>query len=44
MREFCRPGMDLMVCSSFSKNFGLYCERVGALTIVAGTAEAAQTC
>ena len=32
---FARPGKELIVCSSFSKNFGLYCERVGALTIVA---------
>ncbi|MCC7264802.1 MAG: aspartate/tyrosine/aromatic aminotransferase [Candidatus Latescibacteria bacterium] len=33
---------ELLVASSFSKNFGLYNERVGALTIVAPTAEAAQ--
>ena len=26
---------ELIVCSSFSKNFGLYAERVGALTLVA---------
>jgi aspartate/tyrosine/aromatic aminotransferase len=37
-----QPGRDLVVCSSFSKNFGLYGERVGALTIVAGNADAAQ--
>ncbi|MHC4995219.1 MAG: amino acid aminotransferase [Planctomycetota bacterium] len=30
---------ELMVCSSFSKNFGLYNERVGALTFVAKTPE-----
>jgi len=30
------------VCSSFSKNFGLYGERVGALTVVAGNADAAE--
>ncbi|HVT30960.1 MAG TPA: amino acid aminotransferase [Lacipirellulaceae bacterium] len=35
VRTFVRPGTELIVCSSFSKNFGLYCERVGALTIVA---------
>ena len=34
LRAFCRPNAELIVCSSFSKNFGLYCERVGALTIV----------
>lgn len=40
---FTRPGAELMVCSSFSKNFGLYCERVGALTIVAKDKAAADT-
>jgi aspartate/tyrosine/aromatic aminotransferase len=38
----CRTGCDLLVASSYSKNFGLYGERVGALTIVAGTSEAAR--
>jgi aspartate/tyrosine/aromatic aminotransferase len=42
LRELARPGQELLVCSSFSKNFGLYGERVGALTLVAGNAEAAQ--
>lgn len=36
-----RAGLELMVCSSFSKNFGLYAERVGALSIVAPTPDAA---
>jgi aspartate/tyrosine/aromatic aminotransferase len=43
LKAFCRPGAELIVCSSFSKNFGLYCERVGALTIVAKDAAAAKT-
>jgi aspartate/tyrosine/aromatic aminotransferase len=43
LRAFSRPGTELMVCSSFSKNFGLYCERVGALTIVAKDRQAADT-
>lgn len=30
-----RPGAELLVCSSFSKNFALYNERVGALTVIA---------
>src|SRR5262245_36027976 len=34
LRAFTRPNANLIVCSSFSKNFGVYCERVGALTIV----------
>jgi aspartate aminotransferase len=40
--EFCGEGRELMVCSSFSKNFGLYNERVGALSIVAAAEEPAQ--
>jgi len=40
--ELCRPGAELLIASSFSKNFGLYNERVGALTAVAATEEAAQ--
>ncbi len=38
-----RPGAELLVASSFSKNFGLYNERVGALTLVAKDATAAET-
>lgn len=34
LRELCRPGCELLVCSSFSKNFGLYKERAGALTVI----------
>ena len=34
---------ELLICSSFSKNFGLYCERVGALTLVAQSATDAQS-
>ena len=30
-----RPGLEFLVCTSYSKNFALYNERVGALTIVA---------
>jgi aspartate/tyrosine/aromatic aminotransferase len=32
--ELVRPGRELMIASSFSKNFALYDERVGALTLV----------
>jgi aspartate/tyrosine/aromatic aminotransferase len=41
LKAFCRPGAELMVCSSYSKNFGLYRERVGALFVVTTTAAAA---
>lgn len=42
LRELARPGVELLIPSSFSKNFGLYCERVGALTVVGATAEDAE--
>jgi aromatic-amino-acid transaminase len=35
LRVLCEKVPELLVVSSFSKNFGLYRERVGALTIVA---------
>lgn len=41
LHELCRPGAELLICNSFSKNFGLYSERVGGLTMVAGNADAA---
>jgi aromatic-amino-acid transaminase len=40
LRQFCTPGQELLICSSFSKNFGLYKERVGILTLVAADADA----
>ena len=40
--ELCRPGKELLIASSFSKNFGLYRERTGALLAVGATAAAAQ--
>ncbi len=36
-----RPELEFLVCSSFSKNFALYNERVGALTVVASDANRA---
>jgi len=39
--QLAQPGKELLVCSSFSKNFGLYNERVGALTVVAANQAAA---
>jgi aspartate/tyrosine/aromatic aminotransferase len=38
----CRPGSEMLISNSFSKNFGLYNERVGALTVVTPSPEAAQ--
>ncbi len=41
--ELARPGAELLVASSFSKNFSLYDERVGALSIVAASRDEAMT-
>ena len=41
--ELVRPGAELLVASSFSKNFSLYDERVGALSIVGASREEAVT-
>ncbi len=41
IRLFADKVDEFLVCSSFSKNFGLYCERIGALTIVAQDESAA---
>ena len=43
LRAFAAAQRELLIASSFSKNFGLYNERVGALTLVADTAEQATT-
>lgn len=42
LRRFCQGDAELVVCSSFSKNFGLYCERVGALSVVSRSMENCQ--
>lgn len=36
-------GVELLVANSYSKNFGLYNDRIGALTVVAKDEQAAQT-
>ena len=42
LREFAKRKGELLLCSSFSKNFGLYRERVGALSILCESAEVAK--
>ncbi|KJS00442.1 MAG: aromatic amino acid aminotransferase [Desulfobulbaceae bacterium BRH_c16a] len=39
IEAFAATGVDFFIASSFSKNFGLYNERTGALTIVSPTAK-----
>lgn len=41
LRLFARRGFELLACQSFSKNFGLYGERVGVLHAVSQDAEVA---
>ncbi|ADP12145.1 aromatic amino acid aminotransferase [Erwinia sp. Ejp617] len=43
LRAFAASHQELIVCSSYSKNFGLYNERVGAFTLVAGDAAVVNT-
>lgn len=39
VEEFAKTGTDFFVASSFSKNFGLYNERTGAITVVSPSKE-----
>ena len=41
LRAFVKNHRELLVASSYSKNFGLYNERVGAFTLIADNAEVA---
>ncbi|MCC4264239.1 aspartate/tyrosine/aromatic aminotransferase [Oceanimonas baumannii] len=43
LREFANHNAELLIASSFSKNFGLYNERVGAFTLVATDENTANT-
>ena len=38
-RYFVEQGHQILLCQSFAKNMGLYGERVGAFSVVAGSAE-----
>jgi aspartate/tyrosine/aromatic aminotransferase len=42
LRLFAGSGAEMLIASSFSKNFGLYRERVGALTLVCDSVQTAQ--
>ena len=43
VRTLAQSAAEMLIATSYSKNFGLYSERVGALTLVAASPEAAQT-
>ncbi|CAM1506197.1 Fc.00g058380.m01.CDS01 [Cosmosporella sp. VM-42] len=43
VRHFVDLGLEMIVCQSFSKNFGLYGERVGVLHVVGSSKEVAAT-
>ena len=42
VRTFVEMGMEIFVAQSYSKNFGLYCERTGCLTVVTKSPESAR--
>lgn len=42
IRRFVESGGEALVCNSFSKNFGLYAERVGGITAVSNDEESAK--
>jgi aromatic-amino-acid transaminase len=42
VRRFVEAGIECLVATSFSKSFSLYGERVGALSVVCGSAQEAQ--
>lgn len=41
LRTFVDSHQELLVCSSYSKNFGMYNERIGAFTLIAADSETA---
>lgn len=41
VRLFAARGMELLVAQSYSKNLGLYAERIGAINVVCSSADAA---
>ena len=43
LRHFAAEGIDFLVASSFSKNFSLYGERCGSLSVVCANAQEADT-
>ena len=43
LRTLSRHVDEMLICNSFSKNFSLYNERVGALTLIARSAQEAET-
>lgn len=42
VRYFVQRGFEMFICQSFAKNFGLYGERAGNLTVVTRTAQQSQ--
>lgn len=41
VRMFAARGLELLVAQSYSKNLGLYAERIGAINVVCSSADAA---
>lgn len=41
MRLFVARGMEVLVAQSYSKNLGLYAERIGAINVISSSPESA---
>lgn len=44
VRLFATRGMELLVAQSYSKNLGLYAERIGAMNVVCSSSDLAARC
>ena len=44
VRLFVARGMEVLVAQSYSKNLGLYAERIGAMNVISSSPEAAARC
>jgi aspartate aminotransferase len=44
VRLFVARGMELLVAQSYSKNLGLYAERIGAINVVLTSSDTAARC
>lgn len=44
VRLFVSRGMEVLVAQSYSKNLGLYAERIGAINVVCASSDAATRC
>ncbi|XXG75950.1 hypothetical protein AAC387_Pa08g0411 [Persea americana] len=44
VRSFVSRGLEVLITQSYSKNLGLYAERIGAINVVCSSSDAATRC